>query len=245
MKDKKQRQDNGFHLVDFHAHILPGLDHGSDSTKTTAFQLARAIECGIDKIIATSHFYPHAHSLEAFVCDREKSYSHMLDKSFTAFENPPQIILGAEVLLCPGLENLVGIDKLCIQGTKTLLIELPFHDFGNEYVKTVEALIELGYDIVLAHADRYPVQNIDILLECGAKIQLNADALQNRLFIGKKHLLRWLEDGFVVALGSDIHGLDKKAYKRFLKAEKTVEKYLDYIHSHSLSIFNAKDTTNT
>ena len=61
-------------LVDFHSHILPGADHGSDSIDTTLFQLNSAMACGIDRIIATPHFYPNIHTVEDFLSRRNSSY---------------------------------------------------------------------------------------------------------------------------------------------------------------------------
>ena len=48
--------------IDFHAHILPGVDHGSNSVEISDFQLKLAAESMIDTVIATSHFYPHKES---------------------------------------------------------------------------------------------------------------------------------------------------------------------------------------
>ena len=42
-------------MTDFHAHILPGADHGSDGMETSLTQLALAEAAGVDTIIATPH----------------------------------------------------------------------------------------------------------------------------------------------------------------------------------------------
>ncbi|MEE3459824.1 MAG: CpsB/CapC family capsule biosynthesis tyrosine phosphatase, partial [Candidatus Faecousia sp.] len=42
-------------MIDFHAHILPGADHGSDGLETSLRQLALAEEAGVDTIVATPH----------------------------------------------------------------------------------------------------------------------------------------------------------------------------------------------
>ena len=65
-------------LVDFHSHILPGADHGSDSIDTTLFQLNSAMACGIDRIIATPHFYPNIHTVEDFLTRRNASYEALM-----------------------------------------------------------------------------------------------------------------------------------------------------------------------
>ena len=106
-------------IVDFHAHILPGADHGSDSVETSLKQLTLAKNASVNTIIATPHFYPHVHSVEEFLKIRNQAYIS-LESAKEA--DMPKIILGAEVLLCVGIDRLAGIDKLCIEGTKTILI---------------------------------------------------------------------------------------------------------------------------
>ena len=202
-------------IVDFHAHILPGADHGSDSVETSLKQLTLAKNASVNTIIATPHFYPHVHSVEEFLKIRNQAY---LSLESAKEADMPKIILGAEVLLCVGIDRLAAIDKLCIEGTKTILIELPFADFSSDYVETVVGLIESGYEVILAHAERYNPAHIEQLRSVGAKLQLNAKVLSKRFVSGS--IRTWLKEGSVVAIGSDIHDVDTKAYKYFAKAMK-------------------------
>ena len=198
--------------VDFHAHILPGADHGSDSTETSLTQLELAAEVGVTSIIATPHFYPHRHTLDAFIKRRSDAYSSLV----SSYNGKIDIKLGAEVLLCAGLENLEGIEKLCIEGTDIILIELPFSEFRESYIDTVRRIQRRGLKVLLAHVDRYPASDIEKLLDVGVKyLQVNAEGLAR--FFKPKKILEWAECGYVVAIGSDIHGKDKKAYKLFDK----------------------------
>ena len=203
-------------IVDFHAHILPGADHGSDSVETSLKQLTLAKNASVNTIIATPHFYPHVHSVEEFLKIRNQAY---LSLESAKEADMPKIILGAEVLLCVGIDRLAGIDKLCIEGTKTILIELPFADFSSDYVETVVGLIESGYEVILAHAERYNPAHIEQLRSVGAKLQLNAKVLSKRFVLCS--IRTWLKEGSVVAIGSDIHGVDPVAYKNFKKATES------------------------
>ena len=124
-----------------------------------------------------------------------------------------------------------GLDKLCLSETHLLLIELPFTDFSDAHVYSIKMLIKQGYTVVLAHADRYDPDNIERLIAVGAKIQLNADSL-SKLFV-QPHIKDWIERDKVIAIGSDIHGEDPKAYKRFKKAMKRLGNSLDYVMSSS------------
>ena len=222
-------------IIDFHTHILPKADHGSDSVDTSIMQINMAKEAGVNSIVSTSHFYPHRHEALAFLKRRNDAYDKL--KGSGCLSADIDVRLGAEVLLCAGIERLPNLEKLCFEGTKILLIELPFSDFIPEYEDSVHALCDLGYEVVLAHADRYPPKEIESVLFDNVKIQLNAEGLCG-LFKNKK-LYEWIDKGLVVGIGSDIHMTDKKAYKQFNKARKKLgEERFSQIMSKSNEIFN-------
>lgn len=219
-------------IVDFHAHILPEADHGSASVEESNYQLQRAHEVGVTRIIATPHFYPHLHTLDSFLKRRETAYNKLISNIQTNAE----IRLGAEVLLCDNLHKLDGLSSLCVYGTNCLLLELPYDGFSASHVHAVKRLVSMGYEVVIAHADRYEPENVEALIDFGVELQLNASALVARF--GDKHLFKWLERELVVALGSDIHGSDRNAYKKFFRAKKRIEKYLPNIAKESNKIWD-------
>ena len=219
-------------MVDFHSHILPGADHGSDSVEVSLYQLGRAEHYGVTKVIATPHFYPHKHTLDAFLNRRAEAY----DRLIKSYNGGVQIRIGAEVQLCEGFERFPSIDKLFISGTNTLLLELPYTRFKDVYVDSISSMISDGIDVVLAHADRYRRGDIEALLAVGARIQLNASSVIK--LVRQPHLTKWIEDKKVVALGSDIHGKDGKAYSSFAKAVNKIGKNNEYIKAESDLIWN-------
>lgn len=221
-------------ILDFHAHVLPTADHGSDSVEVTLFQLESAGLYGVERIIATPHFYPNAHSVDSFLARRNQAYK-LLEPYLN--DSTPKIKLGAEVLICEEIENLPGIEKLFVEGTDTLLLELPFTKFQSSFIHSVKKLVSRGINVVLAHADRYSPDGIEALVAKGAKIQLNADSLAT--FFKKRVLYDWLERDLVVALGSDIHGRDKRAYSNFAKASAKIKEYLPRIKSASDAIWGS------
>ena len=219
--------------IDFHAHVLPNADHGSDSIEVSLKQIKYAQNAGVNIVVATPHFYPHIHNVPSFVSKRDKAAEELIFAANAEFPDI-KIIKGAEVLICEGLEKLPMLEKLCIENTKTILIELPFSGFKLAHVETIEAIIALGYDIVIAHADRYDPEDIDELLPLGVKIQLNASALAVPFI--RKHIKAWINGGFVVAIGSDIHMKDSSAYARFLRAIRKLGKNYDKVMEASNKI---------
>ena len=219
-------------MIDFHTHVLPGVDHGSSSIQTSLSQLDLAADGGINTIVATSHFYPHHHTVEKFLEKRNSAYEALIAEKKDAH---PNILLAAEVLLCEGLEKLSDIESLAIGNSGYILLEIPFNNCSPEIVDTARRInSNPNTKVILAHADRYSAKYVEEFLEFGAKIQLNTTAFLG-LFI-PKHIRSYLDRDLVVALGSDIHGPDPRAYKFYKKAKKKLGSHFDRIMQHSREI---------
>ena len=223
---------DGKGFVDFHAHILPKADHGSSSVETSTFQLNAAREAGVYRIIATPHFYPHRHLMEDFLKRRDHAYENLKPH----IPEGMKVKLGAEVLICEGIQNIPGIERLFVEGTRTLLLELPFHRYEAYFDTAVKELIEQDIDVIIAHADRYDEKVVEKMLKAGARLQLNASSLDR--FFKRRALFDWVDNGDVIAIGSDIHGKDKDAYKHFTRAISKVKTKAEYIKAESDKIFN-------
>ena len=219
-------------VTDFHSHILPSLDHGCSGIEECHAQLKIMSDAGTTVAVATPHFYPHRHLMDDFLRRREHAYKTLKPH----IPDGMQVKLGAEVLICEGIQNIPGIERLFVEGTRTLLLELPFHRYETYFDTAVKELIEQDIDVVIAHADRYDEEVVEKMLKAGARLQLNADSLDR--FFKRRTLFDWVNSGDVIALGSDIHGKDKDAYKHFTRAISKVKNQAEYIQKESDLIFN-------
>lgn len=216
-----QSRHDGLFLVDYHAHILPGCDHGSDGTETSKRQLEAAKAAGIETVCATSHFYPDKENLDRFLARRTECF----EKLKAVRGNFPEIRLGAEVLLCEGFEHFENIEKLCLSGTNKLLFEMPMYRWSSSLRNTVlELNTRRDIRLVMAHADRYPVNDVREFIRAGIPLQLNVDSFLS--FRKRAKSLEWIDNGCAVRIGSDIHGA-KKLYAPWLKCKKYILKKLD------------------
>ena len=219
--------------IDLHAHFLPKADHGSDGIDTSLAQVLLAQEAGVDVLAATPHFYPAQDTIESFLHRRETCYAALRER---LPQTAPKILLGAEVQLCKGLENLEQLPQLCYEGTNVLLLELPPMFSLKQYAHTLECLLyESNLTVVLAHVDRYDASLIDRLLADGFLAQLNASAFCH--FMSKRTALRRVKDGSVWALGSDLHGT-QTGYTEFLRAKKALGRAYDEIMQNSRELLN-------
>jgi len=207
-------------VIDFHAHILPELDHGCGSVSMAQKQLELAADAGVDVVVATSHFYPHVDTVPGFVQARKEAYDRLLE-GLSTVKNMPELLLGAEVLACKGIERMEGLEQLCVESTKVLLLEMPFTKQWEKPLVDSVCKLAKKFQVILAHADRYSVDSVQELMEAGCLVQLNADAVCS---LKKRRLCKkYLQTGAVAALGSDIHGI-KTGYRKFIKAQKVLGK---------------------
>ena len=198
-------------MIDFHSHILPGIDDGSKNTDMSLQMIAALAEQGVDTIAATSHFYATERSPQRFLQRREEAYARLREK---LPEASPKILLGAEVLYFPGISHMEELPELCLEGTKLLLLEMPFQPWSEHMIREVDEMTRSGlYTIVLAHIERYYDKQDpsvwDGFLERGILMQSNADFFLS-LWTRRK-ALRLLREHRIHLLGTDCHNMSSRA----------------------------------
>ena len=90
-------------MIDFHSHILPGVDDGSKSVEETFELLKEAKEAGFDSVISTSHYMEEYY--EVNVAEREvwiKAISENLYKKNIDLK----LYLGNEIYITQNIINL-------------------------------------------------------------------------------------------------------------------------------------------
>ena len=172
--------------VDFHTHILPGIDDGSKDEGMTKAMLIEEKRQGVVKIISTPHFYADQMSVDGFLNHRSAALDKTERIRMEAEEPLPEIIAGAEVYYFSGIGLAAEIPKLCIGDTDVLLLEMPFGQWTNDVLRDVETLIRRqNLKIVLAHIERYYrfQKNRDVwnrILTLPLHTQINAASFVNK-----------------------------------------------------------------
>ena len=203
-------------MYDFHSHILPCVDHGSRSPENTERQLALLAANGVTHAVATPHFYPDEwDSVESFLIHRKKGEDAMRPLLKGA---GVQVYLGAEVLLSEGLEHMEDLSRLCIEGTNILLVEMPFFRWSDRLTRTAFRIMNSGVCVMLAHVDRYPRKDVEKLFKAGAVGQVNCSAFASPF--RRAAYRAWVKEGFVTAIGTDIHAAHDFREKDILRARR-------------------------
>ncbi len=233
IRKRKEQQTNI--KIDFHTHILPAIDDGSQSLSQSMQLLAAAKNAGFETVVATSHFYPHRYNVPEFLRKRDAAYAKIDETA-----DIPHIILGAEVLVCEGMEEMHQLESLCLGNSNTMLIELPFDDSNvtDRMYETVENMLyDKKLNIILAHPSRYSSYIVENMLSIGVKLQVNISHIC--VFSERRRIMQWLDRGYVYAIGSDVHQHDK-VYEELKRAEKYIGKYIDDINHHSIELLKRK-----
>ena len=209
--------------VDFHTHILPGIDDGSRRASTSAEMLERLHKQGVDYCVLTPHYYKTKEPIENFIKRREESF--MLLKQAYDVSNSPLLSLGAEVHMSHGLSD-VDLLPLCMGNSNVLMVEFPIDKLQYWMMDEIEHIaFEQNIVPMIAHVDRlftrYKEKDLKQLFEFEDFIfQVNNDSL---LHLRKRfRLSKYFEEWRPFVLGSDTHDMTKRA-PNFDKAKKNMD----------------------
>lgn len=228
-------------IVDFHSHVLPGIDDGSPDTDTSIRMLRTLLKDGVDICLATPHFYCESDTVADFLDKRDNAYNKLLKEAWNT--KIPLIKLGAEVYYSPVLKKLPDLKKLCIEGTDYLLLELPYSKITPQIVADIEEIIEV-YQItpIIAHVERYlrftSYNSLTSILELDVLSQVNCDSLLS--FGSRRSACKLIKEGYIHLLGSDAHNMSsrpprmKEAFKYIYS--KFGKDYLDSLMHNSTQV---------
>lgn len=209
-------------MVDFHTHILPGIDDGAKNLEDSRQMLKSLSEQKVKNICLTPHFYAFEESLDDFLIRRQNSYEKIqnLVKDIDA-----EVFLGCEMYFTDTVFNLERIPELCINNTKYLLVELPYDSpcSKNTASKLQKFICDKNITPVLAHIDRYPEflknsDTLDMFLDMGCYAQINLYSLDSGFFTRRK-IIKYIEEKRVHFWGTDCHNMTtrKPAFEKYIK----------------------------
>ena len=203
-------------MIDIHAHILPHLDDGSDSTQTSLRMAELAVESGVTDLIATPHSNQRG-KYENYASPELKEQYYRLKDLLREFGLPLHLHPGMEVYGTPEVPKLLRDGKLItLAGSRYLLIEFGFHEEPYEMEQVLRGVHAQGVTPIVAHPERYyALQAVpDILYDWvrgGTHLQINKGSLTG--FFGRdayQLAITMLEHDLVSFAASDAHGTHRR-----------------------------------
>ena len=202
-------QDN--QIIDLHSHILPNIDDGSPNVNTSLAMIGKMAEQGVTSVCATPHYYAEQNDIPTFCKRRQKAYMDL--RAAIQEENLPELLLAAEVAYFQQVDAQ-DLTPLCIQGTRTLMLEMPFTNWTDIEVETVTALVlDHHYDVVLVHPERFCFSGsnrskLSRMAALPIGLQINAESLIH--WSTRRQALELLQMAPYPLLGSDCHNLTSR-----------------------------------
>jgi len=213
-------------MIDIHTHIIPGLDDGPE-TLSQSLELINILKNeGIDKIVATPHFYPELFP-ESTIENRDKKLNEL--KSATDVD----IFPGFEVMFDEGIPQL---NKYTMNNTQYILVEFSRLSTIDGIFNAIKFKHSKGLHPIIAHIERYTIneETIEILRLRGASIQMNADFIVNNF----RKIKVLITKGLIDFVASDIHPfrelLIKKAYDRVKSLSDEIAERVFMINPQSI-----------
>lgn len=200
-------------IIDFHSHILPGIDDGSKSLKESLSMLELEAEQEIRYVVATPHFYAQHDDPERFLRKR-KAAEEQLREALEVRRDLPAISVGAEVYFFSGMSHSDILPYLTIGEKRCILIEMPNAPWSESmYRELAEIRDRRDLIPIIAHVDRYisPFRTYGIperLEQLPVLVQANASFFLNRKTRGMA--MKMLREDRIHLLGSDCHNLSSR-----------------------------------
>lgn len=205
-------------VIDFHSHVLPGIDDGSHNSEESLGMLQLSASQGIDVMAATSHFYATEDRISSFLNRRKYSEERLrnrMNNELTEKNSLPKLIMGSEVAFFSGISRAERLEELTYEGTNLLLLEMPFTKWGKSDIEEVRYILEhRQLRVVLAHLERFLMipgnkKNIYELMELPVYVQINAGSFER--WSQRRQILKMIKKKGMIFLGSDCHGIHHRA----------------------------------
>ena len=197
--------------VDIHNHVLPGIDDGATDLENTTLLLQKMHQVGIAKCIATPH------TLHGVWNNSTESITAAFEKTHPIADTPyqTQIVKAASEYMIDNslMERIQSKTPLLTLKNQTVLVEMSYQSPPLGLFEIIFELQLQGYDLVLAHPERYYFYHSQFsmyekLKQSRVRFQLNLLSVTG--YYGKDVALiaeKLLKAGMIDFTGTDIHNL--------------------------------------
>lgn len=209
--------------VDFHSHLLPGIDDGVDSFEESLAIIESFIELGYQKLIITPHV------MADFYRNDSKTIVELTNQLISKVKEKQlniSIACSAEYYFDEHFQKLFDNDELLLFGQKHVLFELSYINEPGNIKDFIFKAKSKGLTPIMAHPERYPywVGNtayIQELREAGCLMQINTNSLVGHYSPDAKMMAEsMIENGLVDFLCSDCHKMQHIELMKKVKLKK-------------------------
>ncbi|MBR1785504.1 MAG: hypothetical protein IJ760_08740 [Bacteroidales bacterium] len=217
--------------TDMHCHLIPAVDDGSKCMEESIECLRTMKEVGYSRVIVTPHFqYPRFQNDEDDIVRRYRELQEATEASGIGIELAG---IGGEYRIDSGFEKRLDEPRFLRVSGNYVLVEFSLHQPMMGADELIFKLQMKGYEVILAHPERYPYLNIDgqrmeQMLNQDVKLQCNLLSLGG--FYGeeaRRRAFEMIDRGWVTFLGTDTHNTLYAQALADLSRNRKVERLLE------------------
>lgn len=193
-------------LVDYHSHILPGVDDGIQTMEESIKTLKFYETLGVEQVWCTPHIMEDIPNTPA-------ELKTVFDALVKEYDGPIALHLAAEHMMDSLFEERLEKNEvlpICASGDR-LLVETSYFNPPVNMDKILRSIRSAGYFPVLAHPERYyymTQKDYTRLRADGVEFQLNLLSLTDAYGRNVRKKAEWLfENNYYFYRGTDIHSL--------------------------------------
>tara|TARA_Y100001970_G_scaffold168897_1_gene206526 strand:+ start:3476 stop:4270 length:795 start_codon:yes stop_codon:yes gene_type:complete len=205
-------------MIDFHNHILPGVDDGAKTMEESIDMLLHAQNQGITDVVNTVHFqHPKMEGKNSDFDFISSVKDELMEEMYKKKINI-NIHLGSEVFFNFNLLDILDNPLVTFCNGKYMLIEFQTFIMPKGYEKHLYELKMSGVTPIIAHPERYkPVQKdiniIKKLINSGCLMQVDAGSLLGHFGAACKLTSELMfKSNMAHIIGSDAHSRGKRNF---------------------------------
>lgn len=232
-------------MIDFHCHIIYGVDDGAKSLEESLNMIDEAKRAGFTEIILTPHYISEYYETNAMGIKKilEELQSYCQSKEIKLHQ-------ASEIYAYEDMASLLEQKKASnIGNTRYVLFELPRNNEILDISPMIYNLLEHKYIPVIAHPERYSYiqknpNKVISWIEDGALLQANFASI-----IGiygkdaKNTLIKMLKHDMIHFFGTDCHR-QQSIYLKMPEILSELKKVLSENEIYKLTTKNAEEILN-
>ena len=205
---KKELDPIDFSILktDMHSHLIPKIDDGAQTIEESLEMISILKELGFSKIITTPHTMSDCYkNTPEIILNGLEDVKVELEK----MKMNISVDAASEYYVDFEFQESINMSNFLTFGPKYILIEFPFMDKPREVDEVIFQLQLAGYNVVLAHPERYlyyTIQDLKRLTERGVFLQLNLLSITGYYSDKvKKSSEKLIQEDLISFVGTDCH----------------------------------------
>ena len=217
-------------VVDFHNHVIPGIDDGAKSIDDSIIMLRSFEQLGVKKVIGSPHSMAEGYvNSNEKIIEKRDEVREAIRKNGLAIQSDAT----AEYYCDEAFMERIERKELLTFGKNYVLMELSYVSKPTNFGEVTYKLQVAGYNLILAHPERYPFyyekdfDSYNSLKDRGVYFQINIASLAGGYGSRAKFTAeKMIDDGMVEFVSTDLHSIGQFDMFRECLKEKYLERIL-------------------